>query len=76
MLIAVLQMDELEFLNSAKKHLEEHGFKAEVGSFSDLSKSDHQDWMTPENGAYILYLEKEKYTPAMDKLGKFFGYKG
>ena len=76
MLIAVLQMDDLESLNSAVKHLEELGFKAKVGSFTDLSKSDRQDWMTPENGAYLLYLEQEKYEPAMDKLGKFFGYKG
>jgi len=74
MLIAVLQMDDLEALNSAKKHLEENGFKAAIGPFAELSGDDRQDWMTPENGGYIFYLEKEKYQEAMEMLGTFFGY--
>ncbi|MEA3265623.1 MAG: hypothetical protein U9P42_01590 [Candidatus Fermentibacteria bacterium] len=76
MLIAVLQMDDLEALNSAKRHLEENGYHAEVGPFAELPVSDRQDWMTPENGGYIFYLEKEKYQAAMKMLGTFFGYTG
>ncbi len=76
MLIAVLQMDDLDALKSAKKHLEDNGYKAEVGSFSELPEAEHQDWMTPANGGYIFYLEKGKYQVAMEMLGKFFGYAG
>ena len=76
MLIAVLQMDDNEALNAAKEHLESNGFKAEVGPFSNLDKSEYLDWMTPESGGYIFYLEKEKYQPAMEMLGNFFGYEG
>ncbi|MCK5131417.1 MAG: hypothetical protein KAR40_04620 [Candidatus Sabulitectum sp.] len=75
-LMAVLQVDDLDVLNSAKKHLEENGYKAEVGPFAELPESEHQDWMTPANGGYIFYLEKEKYQPAMEMLVTFFGYTG
>ncbi|MCK5841439.1 MAG: hypothetical protein KAH31_04685 [Candidatus Sabulitectum sp.] len=60
-LIAVLQMDDLESLNSAVKHMEEKGLKAEVGKFTDLPKSQIQNWVTPKNGSFILYVEEEKY---------------
>lgn len=75
-LIAVLQMDDLESLNSAKKHLEEKGYAAEVGPFSELPVSDYQDWMTPKNGGFIFYVEKDKYQQVMETLGTFFGYSG
>ena len=73
-LIPVLQMDDIEALNAAKKHLEENGYRAAVGPFSDLSDAELQDWMTPENGGYMFYLEESKYEPAMNMLGDFFGY--
>ncbi len=76
MLIAVLQMDDKEALNAAKEHLESNGYRARVGLFSDLDKSEYQDWMTPENEGYIFYLEKEKYQSAMEMLGTFLGYEG
>ena len=75
-LIAVLQMDDLESLNSAVKHMEEKGLKAEVGKFADLPKSQIQSWMTPKNGGFILHVEEEKCKQSMEILGVFFGYSG
>ncbi|MCD4706877.1 MAG: hypothetical protein K8S62_03980 [Candidatus Sabulitectum sp.] len=73
-LIPVLQMDDLDALNSAKKHLEENGFAAEVRLFSELPSSEHPDWIIPANGGYIFYLEKDRYREAMEMLGTYFGY--
>jgi len=73
-LIPVLQMDDRAALDAAMEHLSEQGYKAEVGSFSDLTKVEHQDWMTPENGGFIFYLEESKYEAAMTMLDDFFGY--
>lgn len=73
-LIPVLQMDDPDALDSAKKHLEENGYAAEVRPFSELPPSGHPDWIIPANGGYIFYLEKEKYQKAMEILGTFFGY--
>ena len=75
-LIPVLQMDDLDAMNSAKKHLEENGYLTKVGPFSELPASERKDWMTPANGGYIFYLEKDKYQKAMELLGTFFGYTG
>ncbi|MCK5117812.1 MAG: hypothetical protein KAR44_14550 [Candidatus Aegiribacteria sp.] len=73
-LIPVLQMDDIKALEAARKHLEENGFKADIGSFSDLPEGDLQDWMIPENGGWMFYLEEAKYEAAMNMLGDFFGY--
>ena len=73
-LVPVLQMDDLVALKAAGKHLEENGFRMEIGPFSDLPESELQDWMTPENGGFIFYLEESKYQDAMTMLGDFFGY--
>ena len=73
-LIPVLQLDDLEALKAAQKHLEGNGYRTRVGQFSELPIDLHQDWMIPENGGYMFYLEKDKYQPAMTMLGEFFGY--
>ena len=73
-LIPVLQLDDIEALKAARKHLEENGYEVDVGSFSDLPQSEWQDWMTPENGGFIFYLEESNYEAAMTMLGDFFGY--
>lgn len=67
-LIAVLQMDDLESLNSAVKLLKENGLKAEVGKYADLPQSQIQNWMTSKNGSFILYVEEEKQSQSMDIL--------
>ena len=72
-LIPVLQLGELAALKAAQEHLGKHGYKTRVGPFDELPSAAHQDWMTPANGGYLFYLEKAKYEPAMDMLGKFFG---
>jgi hypothetical protein len=72
-LIPVLQLADLEALRAAQVHLAKDGYVTNVGPFSELPKSQYQDWMTPANGGYLFYLEKAKYKPAMDVLGKFFG---
>ncbi len=74
MLIAVLQMDDLDALKSAKRHLEKNGYITEIGSFSELPKSQRKSWMTPKNGDFIFYLEEDKYQAGMEILGTFFGY--
>ena len=38
--MTVLQMNNLESLNSAREHLEEHGFKARVGPLAELPESE------------------------------------
>ncbi len=73
-LIPVLQMDDKEALEAAGKHLEENGYRVDVGPFSDIPEGELQDWMTPENGGYIFYLEESEYEAAMNMLGDFFGY--
>jgi len=73
-LIPVLQMDDIKALEAAREHLEDNGFMADVRPFSDLPESGLQDWMTPENGGYLFFLEESKYEDAMNMLGDFFGY--
>ena len=73
-LIAVLQMDDIEALKAARKHLEENGYRTDISPFSDLPEDELQEWMTPENGGYVFYLEESKYETAMNMLGDFFGY--
>jgi hypothetical protein len=72
-LIPVLQLDDLEALKAARKHLEANGYKTRVGPFDELPEAERQDWMTPANGGHLFYLEQAKYEPAMTMLGKFFG---
>jgi hypothetical protein len=72
-LIPVLQLTDLEALKAAQVHLAKDGYVTKVGPFSELPKSQYEDWMTPANGGYLFYLEKAKYKPAMNMLGKFFG---
>jgi hypothetical protein len=73
-LTPVLQLNDLEALKAAQKHLGKHGYRTRVGPFSELPSDAHQDWMTPASGGYLFYLEKATYKPAMTMLGKFFGY--
>lgn len=73
-LMPVLQMDDIEALEAAAAHLEENGFKALVRSFSEMAEEDTDEWMTPENGGYLLYIEASEYEDAMTLLGDFFGY--
>lgn len=73
-LIPVLQMDDIEALKAARKHLEENGYRADVSSFSDIPEIELQDWMMPENGGYMFYIEESKYEAAMNMLEDFFGY--
>ena len=70
----VLQMDDIEALEAAAVHLEENGFKAVVGAFGELAEKDIDDWMTPENGGYLFYIEASVYEDAMTLFGDFFGY--
>jgi hypothetical protein len=72
-LIPVLQLADLEALKAAQVHLAKAGYVTNVGPFSELPKSQYEDWMTPANGGYLFYLEKARYKPAMDMLGNFFG---
>ncbi|GEM_PF-3348018 len=72
-LMPVLQLEDLAALEAAQEHLGNHGYKTRVGPFSELPVEAHEDWMTPENGGYLFYLEKAKYEPAMTMLGEFFG---
>lgn len=72
-LIPVLQLTDLDALKAAQVHLSKEGYVTIVRPFSELPESQCQDWMTPANGGYLFYLEKAKYKPAMDVLGKFFG---
>lgn len=73
-LIPVLQMDDLGAIEAAREHLEENGYRADVRLLSDLPESELQDWMTPENGDYMFYIEESKFETAMNMLGDFFGY--
>lgn len=73
-LIPVLQMNDIEALKAAREHLEENGYMADTGPFSDIQEGELQDWMTPENGDYLLYLEESEYEAAMNILGDFFGF--
>jgi hypothetical protein len=74
-LIPVLQMDQLDALEAAREHLEEKGFRTWIEPFSEMSTDlIDEDWMIPENGGYIFYLEEDKFEEAMTILGDFFGY--
>jgi len=73
-LIPVLQMDDIEALKAAMKHLEENGFRTDIGSFSDLSDDELRDWMIHENGGYIFFVEESQYEAAMNILGDYFGF--
>ncbi len=73
-LIPVLQLEDLDALRSAREHLEKAGYVINIAPFSDLPQNEWQGWMTPANGGFLFYLEKEKYQPAMEMLGEFFGY--
>ena len=75
-LIPVLQMDDREALEGAREHMGGLGYRARISPFEDLPDSMHQDWMTPTNGGFLFYLEKERLEPAMELLGRFFGYEG
>jgi len=75
-LIPVLQMDDLEALQAAEKHLNDNGYETRIGPFNELPETEISDWMTPSNGGFLFYLEKERYQPAMQMLGEFFGYTG
>jgi hypothetical protein len=72
-LIPVLQLADLAALKAAQEHLGQHGYVTRVTPFSDCLPAEHQDWMRPADGGYLFYLEKAKYQPAMEMLGKFFG---
>lgn len=73
-LIPVLQMDDIKALDAAREHLEENGYRADVSPFSDIPEGELQDWMAPDNGDYVFYVEESKYEAAMNMLGDFFGY--
>ena len=73
-LIPVLQLEDPEALEAAAKHLNEKGYETRVGLFAELAEEDIADWMNPSAGGWLFYLEKERYEPAMELLGDFFGY--
>jgi hypothetical protein len=73
-LIPVLQLDDLEALEAAEKHLNENGYETRIGPFEELQESEIFDWMIPSQGGFMFYLEKDRYQPAMELLGEFFGY--
>ena len=73
-LIPVLQLEDLDPLKNAREHLENAGYLIDITPFADLPEAKRQDWMTPDKGGYLFYLEKDKYQPAMKLLGEFFGY--
>lgn len=75
-LMPVLQLEDLDALKAAREHLAQNGYRTQVGPFAELPEAEWQDWMTPSNGGYLLYLERAHYAPAMDMLGKFFGCAG
>ncbi len=75
-LIPVLQLEDREALQAAQNHLGAHGYRTRVGPFDELPEDEREDWMTPANGGYLFYLEREKYEPAMTLLGEVFGYTG
>jgi len=72
-LVPVLQLPDLDAMKAAQAHLEKNGYRTKVGPFGDLPAEQRKEWMKPEKGGYLFYLEKAKYEPAMKMLGKFFG---
>ena len=73
-MVPVLQLDDLAALQAASKHLDELGFRSDVGPFGDLPAEQHAPWMTPANGGYLFYLDpNDRYEEAMSALGRFFG---
>ena len=73
-LIPVLQMEDKKVLEADGKHIEENGYRVDIGPFTDLQEDELQEWMTAENGGYVFYLEESKYEAAMNMLGDCFGY--
>ena len=75
-LIPAVQMDDRSLLEGAMERLQRNGYKTEIKAFSDIPASERTEWMVPENGGYIFLIEKNKFQPAMEMLGIFFGYSG
>ena len=73
-MMPVLQQDDLDSLEAAKDHLENHGFRTMITPFQDLPESERLDWMIPEEGGYLLWVDGTDYEQAMDLLGRFYGY--
>ena len=73
-MIPVLQLDDLNSLEEAQDYMGRHGYRTSITSFEDLPESEYLDWMEPDDGGYLLWIEASEYEAAMDLLGSFFGY--
>lgn len=73
-MIPVLQLSDLDALEEAQEYLGRHGYRTKVTPFEDLPESAQLDWMMPEDGGYLIWVDASEYEAAMDMLNDFFGY--
>lgn len=75
-MVPALQLSELDILNSARSHLDKNGFTSETVLFKELKSSGRKNWMDPDNGDYILFVEEKAFQKAMQSLEEYFGISG